>query len=338
MIKNVTMKDVAEKLNISTVTVSKALTGKDGVSEELRGQIKKTSEEMGYRYNASAKALKEGRSYNVGVIMESHYVYDELDTFYLRMYQGITKCLTKLDYACILELITFEMEDELVLPNLISSNKVDGIIILGQLKTDYLVKIQETALKTVYLDFYDKQMEVDSVITDSVYGAYLLTNYIASMGHKKIAYVGNIHSTASILDRYLGYYRSLLVNGLEVRPEYLISDRGKDGLFIDIEFPEDMPTAFVCNCDELAYILMEKLKTLGYRIPEDISVVGFDNYTFAGYSTPRLTTVEVNIDLMTEMAVDTLIKHFNGEKDIHGRKVIGGKLIIRDSVAKINNN
>lgn len=338
MIKNVTMKDVAERLSISTVTVSKALTGKDGVSEELRSQIKKTSEEMGYRYNTSAKALKEGKSYNVGVLMESHYVYEGTETFYLKMYQGITKQLSKLDYACILELITFEMEEDLVLPNLITGNKVDGIIIIGQLKTDYLIKIHELALKTVYLDFYDKQMEVDAVITDSVYGAYLLTNYIASMGHKKIAYVGNIHSTASILDRYLGYYRSMLVNGLEVKPGYLIPDRGKDELFIDIELPEDMPTAFVCNCDELAYILMEKLKKIGYRIPEDISVVGFDNYTFAGYSTPRLTTVEVNIDLMTEIAVDSLIKQFMGEQDIHGRKVIGGKLIIRDSVAKINNN
>jgi len=308
MIRNVTMKDVAEKLNISTVTVSKALTGKDGVSEELRAQIKKTSEEMGYRYNASAKALKEGKSYNIGVIMASHYVDEYSDAFYLRMYQGITQYLSKFDYSCILELITLDMEEDLGFPNIITGNKVDGIIIVGQLKTEYLLKLQETGLKSVYLDFYDKQMEVDSVITDSVYGAYLLTNYVISMGHKEIAYVGNIHATASILDRYLGYYRSLLVNGIEPKKEYLISDRGRDGLFIDIALPEKMPTAFVCNCDEIAYILMEKLKAMGYRIPEDISIVGFDNYTFAGYSTPKLTTVEVNMDAMTEVAVDTLIK------------------------------
>lgn len=116
----------------------------------------------------------------------------------------------------------------------------------------------------------------------------------------------------------------------------MISDRGDDGLFIELDLPEDMPTAFVCNCDELAYILMEKLKAKGYRIPEDISVVGFDNYTFAGYSSPRLTTVEVNVEAMAQTAVETLIKRILGEKYIQGRRVISGNLIIRDSVADIS--
>lgn len=333
--QKVTMKDVAEKLNISTVTVSKALSDKEGVGEELRLRIKQTAERMGYRFNTSAKALKEGRNYNIGVIVADCFMNDASDTFYLKMYQNITQFLTRLGYSCMLELISSEMEKSFLCPNLVTAGRADGLIVMGQLPSSYLKKIEETGIKTVYLDFYDKKLDVDSVITDSVYGTYQLTNYIVSMGHKKIAFVGNVKATASILDRYLGYYRSLLVNDIELRADYIISDRSESGQFTPIELPKDMPTAFVCNCDDIAYSLMNKLKEAGYRIPEDVSVAGFDNYVLAEYSSPRLTTVEVNISEMAGMAVDLLIKKLNGKQGIGGRKVIDGKLIIRDSVGRV---
>lgn len=336
MLKSVTMKDIANKLGVSTVTVSKALTDKEGVGEELRVTIKETAKQMGYRYTIGTKLQKSGRSYNIGIILESHYVDAQNDAFYMKMYHNLIKILAKSNYSGIMELITQEMMRESIMPNILLDNKVDGIIVLGQIKSEYLKMVRETNIPIVYLDFYDRQMEVDSIITDSVYGTYMLTNYIVSNGHTKIAFVGSIHATASILDRFLGYYRSLLVNNIPFREEYVISDRGDDGLFIELDLPEDMPTAFVCNCDELAYILMEKLKAKGYRIPEDISVVGFDNYTFAGYSSPRLTTVEVNVEAMAQTAVETLIKRILGEKYVQGRRVISGNLIIRDSVADIS--
>lgn len=336
MLKTVTMKDIAMKLGVSTVTVSKALTDKEGVGDELRATIKEVAKQMGYRYTIGAKTQKTGKSYNIGIILESHYVDVQNDAFYMKMYQNIIKILAKSNYSGIMELITQEMMKEAIMPNILVENKVDGIIVLGQIKSEYLKMVRDSEIPIVYLDFYDRQMEVDSIITDSVYGTYMLTNYIVSNGHTKIAFVGSIHATASILDRFLGYYRSLLVNNIPFREDYVISDRGDDGLFIELDLPEDMPTAFVCNCDELAYILMEKLKAKGYRIPEDISVVGFDNYTFAGYSSPRLTTVEVNVEAMAQTAVETLIKRILGEKYIQGRRVISGNLIIRDSVADIS--
>ena len=95
-----------------------------------------------------------------------------------------------------------------------------------------------------------------------------------------------------------------------------------------------MPTAFVCNCDTVAYCLVQKLKIAGYRVPEDISVVGFDNYSFTSYSSPKLTTVEVDVDSMTMLTVETLLKRITGAGEKPGRKVISGTLIIRDSVAE----
>lgn len=91
---NVTMRDIAEKLGVSIVSVSKALTGKEGVSEELREKVKKEADRLGYRYNLGAKGLKEGRNYNVGVIIPSYYTDDTSNAFYMKMYQCVAKCLT----------------------------------------------------------------------------------------------------------------------------------------------------------------------------------------------------------------------------------------------------
>ena len=335
--KNVTMKDIAAKLDISTVTVSKALSDKDGVSEELRQKIKIVAEELGYLYNSLVKGMKEGKSYNVGIIIADRFVRDDVDAFYLKMYQSVVKALSRVNYYGIMEIISSESEKMLSIPKIILDNKVDGVIILGQMSSEYVSVVKKSIIPLVFLDFYDEFVEVDSIISDSFYGAYILTNHLISQGHRDIGFVGNIFSTTSILDRYLGFYKALLASGIETNKEWIIKDRSDDGVFIDFDLPKQMPTAFVCNCDEIAYIFIKKLKRLGYKIPKDISVVGYDNYIFANLSSPKLTTVEVDIDVMTEAAVNTVIRKIQGDNIFLGRKVISGKLIIRDSVAKIEN-
>lgn len=333
--KNVTMKDIAQMLDISTVTVSKALSDKEGVSNELKDKIKAAAEELGYRYNSLAKGMKEGKSYNIGVIVADRFIKDDMDAFYLKMYHNVVKALTGENYYAIMEIVTSQAEKELVIPSVISENKVDGLIILGQMSVDYLVTIKKTYIPLVFLDFYDEQLDVDSVISDSFYGAYTLTNHLISMGHREIGFVGNIYATSSILDRYLGFYRSLITNKLPLKEEWVIQDRGEDGVILDFELPGELPTAFVCNCDSVAYLFIRKLKELGYKVPEDISVVGFDNYIFASLATPKLTTVEVNMEMMADAAVHAVMRKIDGDNRSLGRKVISGNLVIRDSVKSL---
>ena len=255
--------------------------------------------------------------------------------FYMKMYNSINKQMSQFHYSVIMEAITSKMLAEHRMPDIVTERKVDGVIVLGQMKSDYLKVLRENKLPVVYLDFYDRTMEVPSVINDNMYGTYMLTNYLVAMGHKKIAYVGSIDATASILDRYLGYYRSLLTHQLNMPDDYIIPDRDDEGYFIDFQMPKEMPTAFVCNCDGTANLLMKLLISRGYRIPQDISVVGFDNYSAEfDYNLPKLTTIEVNIEEMTKNAVEMIIRLLKGEENLGGRKVISGKLIIRDSVAQ----
>lgn len=328
------MKDIADRLGVSNVTVSKALNDKEGVSEELRTKIKKTANEMGYRYNTAAKSIRKGYNYNIGVVVAEKFTND-VQSFYFKFYHHISKILENYQYFGMLHILTYAEERELMLPKMYNEMKVDGLIILGQISKAYIEILKEVDVPVVFLDFYDEHGEFDCVISDNFYSAYEITNYLINKGHTKIAFVGNIYATSSIQDRFLGYYKSLLEHGMQLDKEYIISDRDNDGKLIDLSIPKNLPTAFVCNCDRVAYNLAKKLNEQGYRIPEDCSIVGFDNDIFSTLSDLKLTTVEVNMKEMAETAIKIIMSKVQDSNKKYGRVSIKGKIIYRDSVEQI---
>ena len=331
MSKSVTMSDIAKELGVSTVTVSKALADKDGVSEEVRETIKKKARQMGYRYNSLAKSVRAGVSGNIGVLVSERYFSD--NAFYANLYKRNVVELSKQNYSCILEIISKEDEFRGILPAMLENNKVDGIIVLGQMKRPYVQRISETKIPYVLQDFYDEKVGEDAVVSDNVYGGYLLTKYLLEKGHDSIAFVGNIYATSSIMDRYLGYYRALLETRREIRPNWVIIDRDEqNGTYEKLPLPKNLPSAFFCNCDEVAFTLVNQLKGMGLKVPEDVSVVGFDDYIFATVSDPQLTTYRVALETMSETTVDAIVKKIKDSTYKIGRKVVGGTLIYRDSV------
>lgn len=327
--KNVTMKDVAIQLGVSTVTVSKALSDREGVSGSVREIIKQKADEMGYRYNVMAKSMKDGMNYNIGILVAEQFMHES--AFYSKMYQRLMKDLMTQKYFGILEIISAEAEKDCIMPHVLQNNKVDGIIILGQMGRNYLEKIQSAGIPFIFLDFSDDHFPVDTIVSDSFYGSYELTNKLIFMGHSKIGYVGNRNATTSIMDRYIGYFKSMLQNNLSVNEDWVINDRDERGNFCPLILPKEMPTAFVCNCDEIAYYFILELKKAGYRVPEDISVAGFDNYIYATLSSPQITTVEVNVDAMSETAVGSIIRRIKNPHQEYGRNVISGRIIMRES-------
>ncbi|MBP3487005.1 MAG: substrate-binding domain-containing protein [Roseburia sp.] len=339
MAKAVKLADIAERLGVSTVTVSKALSGQKGVSEELRAKIKSLADEMGYRQPSTQRREKAGRSYNIGVLISERYL-DKYDSFYWQMYQQVaTRAVAKESFT-LMEVVSTQAEAECEMPKLVQEQKVDGIIIIGRLFEHYLSFLNEkTGLPLIYLDFCDEKADTDAVISDSYYGAYRLTNYLFDMGHRRIAYVGTLLATGSITDRYFGYVKSLLEHGLAVREDWVIEDRDKETGEIDVErliqLPEEMPTAFVCNCDLTASYLIKKLRDAGYRVPEDISVAGYDNYLFPGLCDVAITTYEVDMKEMARRAIQTLTKKINGESYRQGICIVEGHMVIKDSVRRV---
>ncbi|WP_440898097.1 LacI family DNA-binding transcriptional regulator [Amphibacillus sp. Q70] len=329
------MKDIADRIGVSSVTVSKALNDKEGVSDKLKQKIKELADEMGYRYNTVAKSMKNGMSYNIGIIMPERFSGGISQSVYFRAYQQISTVLEDYGYYGIMNILSNEDEEALNQPRIYQEKKVDGFIFLGQLKSDYINVVKEIDMPIVFLDFYDEHDEIDSVITDNFYGAYDITNYLLNKGHREIGYVGNLYSTSSIQDRFLGYYKSLLEHHIELKQEFIINDRDEKGKFIDIQLPDKLPTAFVCNCDQVAHEVVKKLNKLGYSVPEDCSIIGFDNDIYATITSPPLTTVEVDIDEMVKQAVRLIVRKVQGKNKRYGRTSVKGNIIKRDSVKEL---
>ena len=340
MKNGVKMLDIANKLGVSVVTVSNALAGRDGVSEQMRRKICETADKMGYRpsntksNNRKNDLQRAGK--NIGIITSELFV-GARGTFYWQLTADISNCLSEHNLSTIYEIIRTDTEKEGILPNVVTEGKADGLFVIGQVSRSYIRELSKIDIPLVFVDFYDSRFDIDSVNSDSFHGGYILTDYLVEKGHKKIGFFGNINATSSINDRFLGYIKCIMENGLEYRSDWRLDDRSGSVLFLDkLEFPEEMPTAFVCNCDETAFRVISALKSKGIRVPEDISVVGYDNYTVSSICIPTITTVEVDIRKMAESSVEIMMKKLADPEYSEGRRIISGKLIVKNSVLDIN--
>lgn len=342
MAKAVKLSDIASKFNISTVTVSKALSGQKGVSEELRAKIVKLAEEMNYQQPSSVKRASSAEGYNLGVIISEIFL-DTFQSFYWKLYHQIATHAVEKDCFTLLEVITKEDEQSLVMPKLAKEQKTDAILVIGKLKQEYLDQLEENCSNPIlYVDYYNDKENCDAIISNSFLGAYRLTNHLFDMGHKKIAYVGSIFATDSIMDRYLGYVKSMLMHGCEINEKYIIEDRRRGAARIEINTADviqaDMPTAFVCNSDYTASYVIKILQEQGYRVPSDVSVVGFDNYLNPDLCEIDITSYEVDFNGMAKEAIYNIRKKIKNPSYRPGVIIVPGRLIHKNSVKKREEN
>lgn len=339
MVKAVKLADIAERLGVSVVTVSKALSNQKGVSEELRAKIKLLADEMGY-VPVHMRSGEGMRSYTIGIITFEYY-FRRSESFYWKMYRELATCAVKKNCFTMLEVVPADDEAACVRPRIIENERVDGIIVIGKPKARYLSELyRNKRMPMVFLDFYDNKGIVDSVISEGFYGMYRMTDYLIKNGHSRIAFVGTRMYTESITDRYFGYCKALLENGIEQREDWIIQDRdnsdGIIGLGYKLVFPSDMPTAFACNNDVTAYALIKQLEEKGYQVPRDISVVGYDDYLYPEYGESKLTTYLVDTGEMAKAALSCIVKRIENLAVNAGIHVVSGRLVERETVKKIN--
>ena len=339
MAKAVKLADIAERVGVSTVTVSKALSGQKGVSEEVREKIRSIAEDLGYQQPSAVRKSQNHKNFNIGILISERFLV-KYESFYWQMYQAVATRATAEECFTMLEVIGKAEEESSRMPKMVQERKVDGIIVIGKMMDAYLQHLNtEAGIPVIYLDYYNGREASDSVISNSYYGTYELTYYLYRMGHRKIAYVGTLLAMESITDRYFGYQKALLELGLEQKKGWVLDDRHIETGEIDtvnmLQIPKDMPTAFVCNCDLTASFLIKKLKDNGYRVPEDISVVGFDNYLYPGLSDIQITTYEVDLKEMAKKAVYNMISKISNENYKPGIHIVEGHMVLKESVAQI---
>jgi len=327
----VTMRDLGKRLGVSAVTVSKALAGKSGVSEEMRRKIIHLADELGY-VNPNAQTARE-KGLDVGILVPEHFFSN--DTFYAMFYKQLLQTLTEAGHFGILELLTEEMQHALTLPNLLRSSKVDALILLGQPTEAYAERLAGQSLPVVALDFYYPALPIDAVVGDSVRGAAEMTRHLIEQGHRDIGFLGNVKATSSIMERYLGFASEMMLHDLPIRPECILPDRTDGNVIAPPVLPEKLPTAFVCNCDVAARPFIDQLRRAGFRVPEDVSIVSYDDFNNVPGSLP-LTTFRVDTAAMCRIAVQLVEDRCRGENKPFSRIVVGGEGVYRDSVLPLD--
>ena len=340
MAKGVTLADIAEKVGVSSVAVSKALSGKPGVSDEMRLKIKQVAERMGYIPSSAVKSANMETGH-IGVIIPEYY-YGHFFSFYGKLYEAVVKTLYDYKYFGILELLSKEDELSGNIPKVMEDWKVDGLILMGQMDQYYINRmVRQAELPVFFLDTYMPSVSFDTVISDGYYGTYMLTNYLLSQGHRKIGFVGSVDATYSISDRFWGYRKALREGHIEFNEKWEIPDRDKYGkTFSKIVAGRTELDAYVCNCDFTAHILIQNLEEIGYSIPEDISVVGFDDFLPVGIGMDmkgdRITSYSVDMKRMAEVCVRSLIRKIKHKKYEEGIQIVTGKIIEKRTVKKRN--
>ena len=340
MKKSVTLADIGKELGVSTVTVSKALSGQKGVSEPLREKIRKLADDMGYQ--RPERSVRAEGHITFGVIVAERYL-EEMHSFYWKMYQELTAKAMAKDCFTLLEVVDAEAEQALQLPRVLTQHRADGLIVMGAFARPYVrVLAEETDVPLVALDTTIETggRSFDAVVSDNIRGGYIMTNYLYELGHRKIGFVGTVLATQSIEERYLGFLRSGIEHGMTRENIVVSPDRDKTEGIIDMNRffnvrPENMPTAFFCNCDVTAQRLIRKLESMGYRGPEDISVVGFDNFVVDDFDMIGITTYEINVSAMVAKAVHVLRHTIDNPAYSNGISYINGKFILRGSAKRI---
>ncbi|MFC7441561.1 LacI family DNA-binding transcriptional regulator [Laceyella putida] len=331
-----TIKDVAKKAGVSITTVSRALNGYPDVNEETRKKIERVAAELGYSPNMAARSLVMKKTKTLGLLISGITRSGVKDNLNYELLCGMNDRAGELNYDLVLFSTTPQKQMIKSYKTLCEERGVDGVIMMGlRLDDPYLQEIVTSPIPCVLIDIPLKGKNVGVVTSDNVNGAKKAINYLIGQGHRKIGMV-NGHDQADVSwKRLQGYQEALAEHGIDLDSTWM-----EDGRFTEIGGMEaayrmmishpDL-TAIFCASDLMALGVLQALKNLGKKVPEDISVVGYDNITIARYCSPPLTTIGQNIYEMGYQSAQMLIDMLEG-RNIQTTLVMNTELIVRKSV------
>ncbi|GKX67377.1 LacI family DNA-binding transcriptional regulator [Inconstantimicrobium mannanitabidum] len=320
----VKISDIAKELEVSTISVSRALAGQSGVGDELRNRIISKAKEMGY-----FKA-KNNEDIKILVLHQKPFVQDTSN--YSQMVQGIERSIQTKKCEYDLEFVDKEHQDQLYLPNKIQKGiNFDGIIFIGRFNSDYVKFISSRIKNQVFYTGYSPSFDCDSVWYNFNNGGYKQCECLIKNGHREIGFIGGC-SVYKNKEKVLGITSALEDYNLPIRDEFFIYEENFEERVAKLISSNNGPTAIICQWDYTAIKLIKCLHEKGIKVPEDISIVGSGNTEISSLSIPALTTLELNIDYACEMAVELLLKRINKPDKPYENITINSILIERDSV------
>jgi Transcriptional regulators len=337
-INRVTMKDVAERAGVSIAIVSRVIN-KDptlNIKSETRQSVIDAVNDMNYVPNLRARGLRTQKTYVIGVV-----ITDIMNPFYTEVVKGIQNAADKAGYAVLLFDTGDDMKKERNIIDFVQSQCVDGIILGSIYYGDEIIGILDnTDMKYVMMNRVSSLSKAPYVRTDDIAGMSMIVDYLAGLGHKKIAYLSGPLYADTALKRMEGYRKALLKNDIEYNSKYIRETN------FDVETGEaccmdilracnddDMPTAICAGNDMVAIGAMNALKKSGYSVPEDFSVTGYNNIWISGILTPALTTINTPQQAMGRKTFEILQGIIDGTQDNSYRLTIQPDIIVRASTA-----
>jgi LacI family transcriptional regulator len=334
----ITIADIARDSGVSSATVSLVLRDKPGISPETRQRVLESAQALGYI--APSKAAPQRAVNSIGLILKVRPDDEPLTNhFYAPVLAGIEAYCRQhqinLFYA---HMLVDEENNPLELPRLLLEHQANGLLILGAWLNDSMTRLlQPPETLLVLVDAYATTDLYDAVITDNEAGGYQATSYLIEKGHRQIAIVGSLPcSYPSIQGRRSGYLRAMTGHGLEPRfvDSHLHPDSAVPVATAYLDKHPEVTALFCCN-DEVAIGVLSAVQALGKCVPQELSIIGFDNIALAQHVTPALTTMRVDKRGMGRLAAQLLLNRLEYPEAGQVCAVIRPTLIERQSVCQI---
>jgi len=332
----VTIKDVAKKANVSPSTVSRVISDSPRISEETKRNVRRVMKELGYHLNYNARVLAQQKTRTIGIVMKKSASDSLHDPFFPEVLRGISAYCNKEDYS--ITLTTGESEEEIFddVVNMVRGKRVDGMIVTYSKRDDKVIPyLIESEIPFVLVgspsDLLDKIIYVDN---DNVRAGMDATNYLINLGHKRVGYIGGDLNYEVSVARFKGYQDALLENKLPFNEEYAVNPSRTVNMaeiidrFMNLDEP---PTSLVVTDDLVAMQVLQVCNKKGIQVPDDLSIISFNNAHIAQISSPALTSVDTQVYQLGHEAARNLVEEIHEPADYKKSIIIPTTIKKRES-------
>jgi DNA-binding LacI/PurR family transcriptional regulator len=334
---SVTIKDVAKLASVAPSTVSRVIADSPRISEKTKQKVKQAMHELGYHPNFIARSLANQATQVIGIILPGSGGVFFLNPFFPTVLRGLSEGAHDKQYA--LQLTTGQTDAELFdnVVQMVQGGRVDGVVVLfSRMDDPILMYLQERNFPFVLIGKPFKDVEqITHVDNDNFRASKDATKYLIQQGHDKIAFVGGDLQLVVTVERLLGYEKALREANIALRNEFIIHEvflrEGGQEAVNELMELNERPTALVVADDLMALGVVHTLNEMGIHIPEDLSIISFNNVLLAELSKPPLTSVDINIFDLGYEATKNLIQMIENPKEPKKRVIIPHHIVERSS-------
>jgi len=336
---NITIKDVAEKADVSPSTVSRVIAGNGRISVNTIARVKRIMEELGYYPNRMAQSLVNKTTNTLGIVLPRPADELLLNSFFPELIRGIVTSAARSGYDILMTTGPSESEEIAAIKRLFKSRRVDGIILMHSRKKDPVISmLNQEQFPFVLVGRNDDSLPLLTVDTDNIQAASDATKHLIDQGHVRIGFVSGPSNLIVSQDRLEGYRKAMKEARLPVKPEWIVEGEFlQESGYRAMSFfmnQSDRPTALIIIDDIITFGVLRGLSELGFHVPDDLCLVSFNNISLTELANPPITSVDIGIYQLGYTAAHSLLQSISGEEMSSQRQIVPHRLVIRESSTK----